>query len=412
MTVKSQSRVLFNSGSWLPLGHASIPPKVTAKFGVARYSKDEQAANPTEPMTRMVKDVLRVGRWKVGMNGDKPVLWNVEPATLTTIAHNYLVAQHRGIAMNLTKSHGNLETGIVPTDDLIRPLDEVVVDGNTLWISTYVTPEEERYLTNTARKVSPYVMSNWIDGLGNVYSEMLLHVAVTDQPILPGQGPFVAMANSQGKGANAMDLGTLLPLINELLAAAGGPQLPEETDETNIAGYLKMAISMVAGVEEPEEETGEETPVVDGSAEGGVVLPGAGAAMNNRNVKAPAWAAGLFTAVKSLSNAVVQLQSGTVDSRKSAYMAKLVELATSGKINPVQRAHLEKVGPVAGYALSNLAVFELNAAQQAQQPGGKAAKALANAAAPAVEGDGKAKMTPEEHAESLKKRGLKPIELH
>lgn len=396
------SKVLFNSGSWVPLGHASVPPAVTAKFGASRFTKDQQAAEPDKPMTRVVKDALRVGRWKVATDENGNVkFWDVQPSTLQTIAHNFLVGQHRGVAMNLTKSHGNLLTGIVPTDDLISPLDEVVADGNTLWVSTYVTPEQVRFLTNPACKVSPYVMSNWIDGLGNTYSEMLLHVAVTDQPVMPGQGPFMAMANSQ-TGAKKMDLATVLPLINQLLSAAGGPQIPEDADETNLVGYLKMAISMVAGEEVEEAPDASETV-----EEGGEVLPEVGTAMNLGNARAPAWASNLMNQVKSLSNVVTQLQTGTADSRKTAYLSKVLELATSGKITPVQRTHLEKAGPTVGYALSNLAVFDLATATP-QQPGGKAAKALANAAAPAVDG-GSAKMTDAELEKSLKDRGLTPV---
>lgn len=400
---KQIARVLNQSGAWLPLGHKAIPPRVPTLFSRPKYSPLEQAANPDKPMTRLVKDILRVGSWKVGIDAaGKPIMWPVSSTTLRQIAQQYRLAQHRGIAMNLTKSHGNLQTGIVPTDDLISPLDEVIADGSTLWISTYVTPEQVVNLTNPACKVSPYVMANWIDGLGNTYPEMLLHVAVTDQPVLPGQGPFVAMANSQG--ANGMDLATLLPLINKLLAASGGPQLPESTDETNIIGYMEMAISMVTGEEAPEGETEEEAPVIDGGEGSGLEMP---AAMNNA-ARAPAWAQGLVSTVKALSNTVTRLEQGNQAQQKSAYVAKLASLVAAGKISPAQRIALEGQGPSVGFALSNLQVFDLNATVP---NGGKAAKAMANAGAPAVDGD-KRTMTAEEHAESLKKRGMKPVTFH
>lgn len=400
---KQIARVLNQSGAWLPLGHKALPPRVPTLFSRPRYWPAEQDANPDKPMTRLVKDVLRAGSWKVGIDAaGKPIMWDVSANLLRQIAQQVQLAQHRGVAMNLTKSHGNLATGIVPTDDLISPLDEVIADGDVLWISTYVTPEQAANLTNPACKVSPFVMANWIDGLGNTYPEMLLHVAVTDQPVLPGQGPFVAMANSQG--ANAMDLATLLPLINELLSACGGPQLPETTDETNIVGYLQMAISMVTG-SPAEEEPEEEIPAIEGVDEGGGVAPAV--AMNNA-VKAPAWAQGLITQVKALSNTVSQLQQGSQAQAEAAYIAKLTSLVTTGKITPAQKIALEANGPALGYALSNLQVFDLN---PTVQPGGKSAKALANGNAPAVDGD-KKKMTAEEHAESLKKRGLKPVTLH
>lgn len=398
---KQIARVLNQSGAWLPLGHKAIPPRVPTLFSRPKYSPVEQAANPDKPMTRLVKDILRTGSWKVGIDAaGKPIMWPVSSNTLRQIAQQYRLAQHRGIAMNLTKSHGNLQTGIVPTDDLISPLDEVIADGSTLWISTYVTPEQVANLTNPACKVSPYVMANWIDGLGNTYPEMLLHVAVTDQPVLPGQGPFVAMANSQG--ANGMDLATLLPLVNQLLTTAGGPQIPDDADETTFVNYLKMAISMMGG--EPEaEEAPEETPAIEGEG-GGLEIP---AVMNN-TARAPAWAQGLVSTVKALSNEIVQLKQGNQAQAKSAYIAKLVSLVAAGKISPAQRIALESQGPSVGFALSNLQVFDLNSAVP---NGGKAARAMANAGAPAVDGEKKT-LTAEEHAESLKKRGLKPVTFH
>lgn len=402
--------VLSNAGPMLSLGHKSIPPVVCQQFGPPKFTPEEQAANPDQPMTRLVKDVLRLGKWKVGMDAGRPVMWDVQPVTLNRISNFLALAQSRGFAMNLTKSHGDLATGIVPTDDLISPLDQSIVDDGVLWVATYVTPEQARYLTNPARKVSPYIFPDWVDGMGNSYPEMLLHVAVTDQPVLPGQGPFVAMANTNSKGAVTMDLATLLPLINELLSAAGGPQIPEDADETNIVGYLKMAISMVTGSEPEAEEPDDGSGEISESGEGSAV-PDMGATMSNKGAKAPAWATGLMNTVKALSNTVNQLQEGTVLNRKTAYVAKLAELAATNKITPVQRTHLEKQGQSLGYALSNLAVFELNAAQP-QQQGGKAAKVLANPAAPTVDGDKSGKMSAEDHAESLKKRGLKPVELH
>lgn len=402
--MSTRAKILNNvAGAWLPLGHAAVPPAITTIFGSPRFTAAQQVANPDKPMTRLVKDVLRTGSWKVGIAADgKPQMWNVTRNELNRITQYFQMGQHRGVAMNLTKSHGNLATGIVPTDDLISPIDEIAVDGDVLWIATYVTPEQAANLTNPACKVSPYVMSNWIDGLGNTYPEMLLHVAVTDQPVLPGQGPFVAMANQQTKGANGMDVGTLLPLINQLLAACGGPQLPEDTDETTFPVVLKMAISMVTGGEATE-ETSEETPVLEGTGE--ETPPGL--AMNNA-ARPPAWAQPLLNQVKALSNTVTQLQQGNQAQAKATYLAKVASLAASGKISPAQRMALEANGPSLGYALSNLQVFDLSPAASS---GGKAAKALANAAEPSTGGSGKT-ITAEEHAASLAKRGLKPVELH
>jgi len=393
------ARVLNNTaGAWLPLGHSSIPPAVTTKFGAPRFSPQQQVDNPTLPMTRLVKDVLRTGSWKVGFNAaNQPLFWDVEASTLNRILACYQLGQSRGIAMNLTKSHGDLTTGIVPTDDLISPIDQIAVDNGVLWISTYVTPDQVAYLTNPACKVSPYVMSNWMDGLGNVYPEMMLHVTVTDQPVQPGQGPFVAMANSQANGETNMDFEQIKALFNRLMIACGGKALPDSVDETNFITIATILVDMMAGEESAEEEPADVTegdPVIDPEA-----TP---IAMSN---KAPAWARGLITTVKSLSSTVGELKLGTVAQNKSAYSAKVLSLASAGKITPAQRTVLEQQGAACGYALSNLQVFDLN---EGKPNGGRAARALGNAQEPAVEG-GKKVLTDEEHAADLAKRGLKPV---
>lgn len=401
-SLKQPGRVLANppSGAWLPLGHKAVPPRVTTRFGVPRFTPEQQAANPDKPMTRLVKDVLRTGSWKVGVDANVPRMWNVTRQTISEIVDNFLVGQHRGVAMNLTKSHGNVETGIVPTDDLICPIDEAVADGDTLWIATYVTPDQAADLQNPACKVSPYVMPNWMDGLGNVYSEMLLHVAVTDQPVQPGQGPFVAMANTQNQGVSTMDFAQVKALFDRLMVACGGKSLPESVDETNFITIATILVDMLAGEEAPAEEVTDLAEVAAG-AEGATETA---VAMNNA-VKAPAWAQGLLTQVKSLSNTVNQLQQGNVAQQKVQYTAKLAALATANKISPAQRTILEQQGPAVGYALSNLQAYELN---PSRPTGGRAAAALSNAQEPPVEG-GKKLMTDDEHAASLAKRGLKPV---
>lgn len=414
MSVRQAARVLSNAaGAWLPIGHKAVPPVVTSQFGAPRFTPEQQTANPDQPMTRLVKDILRAGSWKVGMNDGKPVMWHVDRPVLDKIANNFLIGQHRGIAMNLTKSHGDLTTGIVPTDDLICPLDEIAVDGNTLWASVYVTPEQAKYLTNPARKVSPGIWPQWFDGLGNKYSDMLLHVAVTDQPVQPGQGPFVAMANIS-KGTNVdFDFDAVKSLFNQLLTACGGQPLPDSVTADNFVTIASIIVQMVAGQEAAEDEPADSLADASAGGDGTDPMAMANPAIVNPALKvaAPAWAQGLMAQVKALSNTVVQLQQGTQNQAKAAYMAKVLSLAQECKINPAQRTLLEQQGAATGYALNNLAIYDLNPGRQ-QQPQGRAAKVLGNAQEPAVDAGGKKVLSDAEHAAELAKRGLKPVAIH
>lgn len=252
-------------GPWHALGHSVAPPPAPQGFGPPRFTAAQQAANPGRAMTRLVKDVLPVGRWKVGINPDGSfAFWNVDEATLRRLAESHHAARSRGVAMNLTKSHGDVRTGMVPTDELIAPVDQLIVEGGRLWASVYVTPAQAAYLQNPACKVSPCVHDGWSDGGGHVYDSRMIHVAVTDNPVVPGQGPFLTLANRQQQHQSqrqqqpqrsrqaafparrqfalkgkTMDLQQLIPLINSLLTEYGA-ELPADTSEATLIRDLQV----------------------------------------------------------------------------------------------------------------------------------------------------------------------------
>lgn len=214
-------------GPWVSLGHGQTPPALPAAFGPPKFSREEQAANPDQPMTRLVKDVLRAGKWKVAEDEiGNPILWNVGKKTLQKIAENFRRAQHRGVAMNLGKGHGDPVTRLIHPDDMIAPIDAVAIEGESLWLSVYVTPEQARYLANPAMKVSPGVFDNWRDGQGNLYPTQLIHVAVTDSPVVTGQGPFVALSNQQSPRTKGVTMAEETP------AAVADETTETTTEET------------------------------------------------------------------------------------------------------------------------------------------------------------------------------------
>lgn len=340
-------------------------------------------------MTRLVKDVLRVGRWKVGVDANGgPELWAVDHATLQALANAHRQSAARGVAMNLTKSHGNLSTGIVPTDELIAPVDEMIVDNGTLWVSCYVTPQQAAYLNNRACKVSPGIWPNWIDGLGNVYPIRMLHVAVTDNPVIPGQGPFVPMANQQNKKGKTMDFAALVEQINALLERVQpGLSLPDDVSEETINLTLNVLVSALGGTSTSSDGGGSDDSA---GADGGV--PPAGMGMNNpasrtasnsnaTSNEPPPWAKSLIGQVAALSNSVATLHAGTKATAQKTYTDRVVALANAGM--PAREAErLTKLGRQYNWDLSLLP-------QAADDVPGKIpasgkAKALANAAAPKI----------------------------
>ncbi len=148
------------------------PARLARLFGDRRFSEADQAADPTAPRTRIVKDVLRVGRWKVGVDADgAPRFWPVTEATLHQIASSFRAARAAGNQFNLCWGHGDPETKITDARDAIQPIDDLVYDPQTatLWASVYVVPDTARDLQNASRQVSVRVVDSWTDGAGNVY---------------------------------------------------------------------------------------------------------------------------------------------------------------------------------------------------------------------------------------------------
>lgn len=193
---KREERRAIKLHSEISVGH-SMPVPTPPDFGPSKFTKEDQAANPNMPMTRVIKDVLRLGRWKEGFDeSGQPVFGDYTPQELQTILNNARLMMASGHAINYGKSHGD-EQLIIPTDELISPIDDIRLDNGVIWTATYVTPEQAIYLSNPARKVSAGLYRNYVAGNGTRYNgRTMLHVAVTDRPVVDRQGPFIiALSN-------------------------------------------------------------------------------------------------------------------------------------------------------------------------------------------------------------------------
>ena len=160
------------------VGH-SMPVPNPPNFGPPRYTPEQQAANPGEPMTRVVKDLCRAGSWKSGFGPDGQTTFEeFDQPALQQIVRNANALMQSGHAINIGKGHGDEDLAI-HADDLIAPLDAVLLHNGVMWGSAYVTPLQAEYLRNPARKVSLGLWRNYESGDGQVYPGLsALHVAV------------------------------------------------------------------------------------------------------------------------------------------------------------------------------------------------------------------------------------------
>lgn len=315
-----------------------------------------------------------MGRRKAGFNGQgEPVFWDVTRQDLQTIARSFSNAQQNGVAFNLTKSHGDLRTLIVPTDDLISTLDQVIAEGDELWCSSYVTPEEALWLSNPAMKVSPGIKPDFMDGEGRVYPLQLIHVAVTDQPVVPRQGAFIAMANTQS-GVKKMDE-AILGLFQQIFEYEEMP-LPESVTVDNAMDVLPILVQQLIGTEETEGETPPEAPA-------GEVIPAEDpVAMAMANAAAPPWAKGLIDGISALSGRIEAIENG---GKRAAFEAKAGALVTAGRLSQAQAVAMTNAAAPSGFDTSVLDILGTGLPVQGAPALGRAARALSNAqAAPVV----------------------------
>jgi hypothetical protein len=395
----------FNaSGTWVSA--ADVPLEIARQFGPPKFSPEQQAADPGSARTRVLKDVLPVGQWKAGIGDNgQPVFLTVDASFLQQVVESFRQASARGVNFNLGKTHGDPATGLIHPDDLITPIDQLVTDGQTLWAACYVTPAQAQYLANPARKVSAGLRRNWMDGYGNRYPVQLVHVAVTDLPVVPGQGPFLAMSNTDsaatdpgkgsGSGKGSATENTVIGTFNRCLTLLGLGELPADVTEENMLLVVNALLNTVKG--QDSEDDGEDSGAAGSGQGGSQTLPplnqaGGRMSADLANSGTPASATNLSnstpgnpapavapvpsiadlvatqnkilefmtaqqTAIVNLSNAFTAAQGQRVVDAKAAYAKRLDELAAGGNINGEIHRAMMNVGESTGWNLSNLDPF-------------------------------------------------------
>lgn len=258
-------------------GWCAPVPALESLIGPPRFTIEDQVIDARKPMTRMVKDILRVGRFRMRMDpytGHRR-LEEVTPDMLRSYVENFQRAKQNGVPFNLGKTHGDPLTGLLHPDDIIQPLDDLVTDGQTLWAVVYVTPDQAEYLENNGRLTSPALAWNWQDGEGRMYPHQVLHVAVTDNPIVPGQRPFVRMSNSTGDQKMGMEttsdglpFGDVKMLVEGFLELSD-MELPSDVNEDTLIPVAKALLLQLQnlGAEQDEEEPSPSGADVNGSSQ-------------------------------------------------------------------------------------------------------------------------------------------------
>lgn len=144
------------------------------------------------------KDILRVGRWRVGDES-----WEVTSDTLAEIKRNFDAGQSRKLDCPVVWNHSS------DVRDRCGVVQSLSIRGDELFATfSAATPEDEAKILNSGG-VSVEVREPFIDGIGNEYPLMLTHLGIVSHPVIPGQGPFKRLSiDSNNKGASRMRYAT------------------------------------------------------------------------------------------------------------------------------------------------------------------------------------------------------------
>lgn len=344
------------------------------------------------------KDILSCGTWE---GGDCP-RWNVTTDVLDGIVNSFRLQKSRGIRIPLVYEHAN------QARDRVGEIDELWRDNCRLMARCWAAKEDDvRHLQQVSPEVSVGVEENWKDGEGNVYPIAIEHVAIVNNPVCHGQGPFrrlsLKQSSTEGK---TMKEKFVKRTIRRLLADGGvvtetadvavEDTTPQDGDTTIAVTEVVSMIGKYFGVDLPKDvDTAKELRLVLETMMSGSPDESESDATQEMVESMP---------VDSMSPAMLKLSLNTLRKRYSAlnkevatrreldlsrakdeYSEVLDEACTSGAITAAVREELMEVGKSVGYKLS--LVNHLKNAQPGQslQMGSKT-RHLRNGKAPEMQG--------------------------
>lgn len=160
---------------------------------------------------RLDKDAIRVGRYVHPREG-----WelDVDEARIDRWVKNMSRMLAKGVTIPLVKGHD------VSCDTTLGYVQAVRREGQELRLVTEVPDDERAAQCERVNNVSVYVERDYMDGTGERYDETITHVALTPEPVVPGQGGFISIAASSGRASEEVPV--------YVLAARGGAAVKKE----------------------------------------------------------------------------------------------------------------------------------------------------------------------------------------
>ena len=141
-----------------------------------------------QPVKRYTKDLVRVGDYYKSST-DQSFRFTRE--SLEEFAASFAAMKAGGVRVPVPSTH---------TDDPEANrgyVEDMYVDGDTLYATMELIGEDAIKLAGRA-EVSIYAVPELVDGKGNKYKNVIEHVALVTNPVIPAQDGFIPIAASRG----------------------------------------------------------------------------------------------------------------------------------------------------------------------------------------------------------------------
>lgn len=185
-------------------------PMVSDGLGPNNVGTEKEGKNPAGPEAlSSLKDVLAVGEYKHPVHG-----WNLDVTKqkLAKLCAAFAKMKAAGVKVPIYADHNpGAATTLGYARDIFMggpeaikkypelaklPAEQAPLDPNRLYaIHDWASPEAMK-MGHGVGQVSVMIDKKMKDGTGKSYGEAVRHIAVTPEPIVPGQGKFTQLAAS------------------------------------------------------------------------------------------------------------------------------------------------------------------------------------------------------------------------
>jgi len=190
---------------------------------------------------RFVKEIAHVGTyqhpkdgWTLDVNRDRLKQW----------ADTFAAMSANGVKVEVPVDHS------FKAEDVRGYVVDMYVHNDTLYGVHEMIGDDAIRLVQRCQTTSPYIEMKFTDGTGKAYGEAIVHNAIVQGPVIPGQEPFKAIAASRNasvllstnQGNQQMQIKDLLAGIATLIGKDA-----EQVTTDNVMAMLQTHLNEMTG---------------------------------------------------------------------------------------------------------------------------------------------------------------------